>query len=66
MGMYLEQHKIINIVGIDAAANEMDAGPEVFAPTFQWLRENGGSEIVIYILPFMLVRTSGIFLVDCV
>jgi len=39
MGMYLEQHKIINIVGIDAAANEMDAGPEVFAPTFQWLRE---------------------------
>lgn len=28
----------INICGIDAAANEMDAGPEVFAPTFRWLR----------------------------
>lgn len=39
MGMYLEQQKRINIVGIDAAANEMDAGPEVFAPTFHWLRE---------------------------
>lgn len=28
----------IGIVGIDAAANEMDAGPEVFAPAFRWLR----------------------------
>lgn len=27
------------LVGIDAAANEMDAGPEVFAPTFGWLRK---------------------------
>lgn len=29
----------IEIVGIDAAANEMDAGPEVFSPTFRWLRQ---------------------------
>lgn len=28
----------ISILGIDAAANEMDAGPEVFAPSFRWLR----------------------------
>ena len=28
----------IFILGIDAAANEMDAGPEVFAPSFRWLR----------------------------
>lgn len=27
------------VVGIDAAANEMDASPEVFAPTFHWLRK---------------------------
>lgn len=27
--------------GIDAAANEMDAGPEVFAQTFRFLRESG-------------------------
>lgn len=26
------------VVGIDGAANEMDAGPEVFAPTFKWLK----------------------------
>lgn len=30
--------KMITISGIDAAANEMDAGPEVFAPSFRWLR----------------------------
>lgn len=30
--------KLITISGIDAAANEMDAGPEVFAPSFRWLR----------------------------
>ncbi len=30
--------KLIGILGIDAAANEMDAGPEVFAPSFRWLR----------------------------
>lgn len=29
------------IVGIDAAANEMDTGPEVFAPVFRYLRKNG-------------------------
>lgn len=29
------------IVGIDAAANEMDAGPEVFAPIFRYLRKRG-------------------------
>lgn len=28
------------LVGIDAAANEMDAGPEVFAPAFRWLKRN--------------------------
>lgn len=31
--------KECEVVGIDAAANEMDAGPEVFAPTFHWLRK---------------------------
>lgn len=31
--------KKIEIAGIDAAANEMDAGPEVFSPTFRWLRQ---------------------------
>ena len=29
------------ITGVDAAANEMDAGPEVFAPTFRFLRKAG-------------------------
>lgn len=29
------------IAGVDAAANEMDAGPEVFAPTFRFLRKAG-------------------------
>lgn len=32
--------KNIEIAGIDAAANEMDAGPEVFSPTFRWLRKH--------------------------
>ena len=36
---YLSYKKnLISIIGIDAAANEMDAGPEVFAPSFRWLR----------------------------
>ena len=36
---YLDFDKELKgIVGIDAASNEMDAGPEVFAPTFRWLR----------------------------
>lgn len=29
------------LVGVDAAANEMDAGPEVFAPVFRYLRKSG-------------------------
>lgn len=41
MMLYTSYKKIkeCEIVGIDAAANEMDAGPEVFAPTFHWLRK---------------------------
>lgn len=36
---YLDFDKELKgIVGIDAASNEMDAGPEVFAPAFRWLR----------------------------
>lgn len=30
-----------NVVGIDAAASEFDAPPEVFAPSFRYLRRNG-------------------------
>lgn len=29
-----------NIVGIDAASNEMNAGPEVFSPSFRFMRNN--------------------------
>lgn len=29
------------VIGIDAAANEMDAPPEVFAPIFRYLQRNG-------------------------
>lgn len=37
---YLEfEGKMKGIIGIDAASNEMDAGPEVFAPAFRWLRK---------------------------
>lgn len=32
------------VVGIDAAASEMDASPEVFAPTFKWLRKKWRDE----------------------
>lgn len=41
MMLYTSFKKIkeCEVVGIDAAANEMDAGPEVFAPTFHWLRK---------------------------
>ena len=41
MMLYASYKKIkeCEVVGIDAAANEMDAGPEVFAPTFHWLRK---------------------------
>ena len=41
MMLYASFKKIkeCEVVGIDAAANEMDAGPEVFAPTFHWLRK---------------------------
>lgn len=41
MQLYVSYKNIkgCEVVGIDAAANEMDAGPEVFAPTFHWLRK---------------------------
>ena len=39
----------IEIAGVDAAANEMDAGPEIFSPTFRWLRQrwNGTNDLRI-------------------
>lgn len=41
MMLYVSYKKLENceVVGIDGAANEMDAGPEVFAPSFHWLRK---------------------------
>lgn len=45
---YLKYSSDIQIVGIDAAANEMDAGPEVFAPMFRWLKrkwEDGNKDL---------------------
>ncbi|WP_294531680.1 hypothetical protein [uncultured Bacteroides sp.] len=42
LNKFKQNHKLGKyIVGIDAAANEMDAGPEVFAPIFRYLRRNG-------------------------
>lgn len=37
---YLSSQNQMSLVGIDAAANEMDAGPEVFAPAFRWLKRH--------------------------
>lgn len=36
------------IVGIDAAANELDAGPEVFAPMFHYLKKRGVNHITYH------------------
>lgn len=36
------------IVGVDAAANEMYAGPEVFSPTFRYLRRTGVIDHITY------------------
>lgn len=33
---------IVNIVGVDAAGSEFNASPEIFAPTYRFLRRNGG------------------------
>ncbi len=45
LNKYLMHKKIRPVVGIDAAANEMHAGPEVFAPAFHWLRTKWRREI---------------------
>lgn len=37
------------IVGIDAAANEMDAGPEVFAPIFHFLRPRCVNHVTFHV-----------------
>ena len=41
MMLYVSYKKLENcdVVGVDAASNEMNAGPEVFAPSFHWLRK---------------------------
>lgn len=59
MMLYTSFKKIkeCEVVGIDAAANEMDAGPEVFAPTFHWLRNKWREGRKTFKSLFMQVRT---------
>jgi adenosine deaminase len=44
---YKKYKKIIN--GIDAAANELDAPPEVFAPVYRMLRQRGFSHFTYHV-----------------
>lgn len=37
------------VVGIDAAASEFDAGPEVFAPAFHFLRKHGVRHVTFHV-----------------
>ncbi len=37
------------VCGIDAAASELDAGPEVFAPTFRYMRKRGLAHFTFHV-----------------
>lgn len=41
VGSHIVKRKFIKISGIDAAASEFDAPPEVFAPVYRFLRRSG-------------------------
>lgn len=52
------------ICGIDAAANELDAPPEIFAPSFRYLRRCGISHVTYHAGEDYLHLISGIRAVD--
>lgn len=58
----IERHKLVRQIlrGMDAAANELHAAPEVFAPTFRYLRRHAISRATFHVGEDFIHLVSGI------
>jgi hypothetical protein len=58
----IERHRLVRQIlrGMDAAANELHAAPEVFAPTFRYLRRHAVSRATFHVGEDFIHLVSGI------